>query len=262
MWKKFWSDSRGKVIIILLLVWLSALTHEFSWTKVFYPLLSISAVIVFDWFITRVRSSINFFSLSSIVTGLLIGLILDPGGSIWLILLAAILAVLDKQFLRINFHRHIFNPAAFGILAAAEILNGNIAWWAASWGILPTIIIGIGMVYVLWQIRRLFLPLTFLGVYFVINLLRVGPFDGFRLIFDGTVFMFAFIMLPEPMTSLTRGIWQYLWGSLVGVMLFLLIKSSVQIIDPLLAALLVTNLVGFLWVKLIVPKFLSGSVSH
>lgn len=261
MWRQFWSDSRGKVIIILLLVWIAAIFHEFSLNKAVNPIVSVAAIVIIDWFITRLRNGNNFFSLSSIVTGLLIGLILDPDGSIWLIFFADIFAVLDKQFLRTRIHRHIFNPAAFGLLISAQLFNGNVAWWAVSWGIWPTLIIGLGMIYVLWLLRRLLLPITFLAIYFLINLPSVGSIESLRLIFDGTVFLFAFIMIPEPMTSRARGVWQYLWGTLVGLVLFLLIKSPLQIIDPLLAALLITNMIGFTWVDLITPKFLSGKVS-
>lgn len=242
----FWADSRGKVIVVLLLVWLVALRHHFQWLKVLYPLTAVIAVSLFDWIITRVRSRIHVVSLSSIVTGLLIGLILDPNGSLWFVIVASILAVLNKQFIRSAIHRHIFNPATFGIVISAELLRANIAWWAVSWGIWPVAIIGIGMSLVLWRIRRLFLPLTFIIVYFGLNLFRVGFIDSFRLIFDGTVFLFAFVMVPEPMTSLARGAWQYAWGILVGALLLFWIRLPIQVIDPLLTALLTANIVGFL----------------
>lgn len=241
-----WADSRGKVILILLVLWFAALMSRFRWIEVIYPAVSIGTVVLVDALITRVRTGILVFSLSSVLTGLLIGLILDPNGGIWLILLAAILAVVDKQFLRTNIHRHIFNPAAFGIVVAAQLLGGNVAWWAVSWGIWPVGIIGLGMIWVLWRIRRLFLPLTFFLIYVLINLPRVGAVDSLRLVFDGTVFLFAFIMLPEPMTSLARGIWQYTWGVLVGVLLFFCIRLPISFVDPLLTALLGANVVGFL----------------
>lgn len=244
--RSFWADSRGKVIVILLLVWFAALFYRFHWSEVVYPATGVAIVVFVDAIITRLRTGMNVFSLSSIVTGLLIGLILDPNGSILLVLFAGILAVLDKQLLRTNVHRHIFNPAAFGIVVAAQLLGGNVAWWAVSWGIWPVGIIGIGMIWVLWRIRRLFLPLTFFLIYVFINLPRVGTVDSLRLVFDGTVFLFAFIMLPEPMTSLARGIWQYAWGALVGVLLFLCIRLPVSLVDPLLTALLGANVVGFL----------------
>lgn len=254
-------DSRGKVILVLLAVWFTALIHDFTWLKLIYPAISVLTIVLSEAVIIRLRSGNNFFSLSSIVTGLLIGLILDPAGSPWLILAACFFAVIDKQFLRFDIHHHAFNPAAFGIVVSAQLLSGNVAWWAVSWGILPVIILGFGLSWVLRQLHRIFLPITFLLVYFLINLFRTGPLDSFRLIFDGTVFLFAFIMLPEPMTALARGKWQYFWGLSVGVWLFLLTKIDLPVIDPLLAALLIMNLLGFLWSRRR-TKSLSGSVSH
>lgn len=243
--RSLWADSRGKVVFTLIAIWVAALAHHFRWIEVIYPVVGVITVVFLDWFITRVRTGTNIFSLSSIVTGLLIGLILDPHGGMPLLFLASVLAVFDKQFLRAYIHRHIFNPAAFGILVAAQLLQGNIAWWAVSWGIWPVIILGLMMIWVLSHIRRLFLPLTFLFMYFLINVARTGAVNSARLLLDGTVFLFAFIMLPEPMTSLARGAWQYMWGILVGALLFVLIRFPIPLIDPLLTALLLANLVGF-----------------
>lgn len=258
----FWADSRGKLIIVLLLVWVTAMLHNFSWAKFTNPAMSVLIVIALDWLISRARKSLDIFSLSSVVSGLLIGLILDPTGNVLLIILADVLAVFDKQFLRVDFHRHIFNPAAFGILITAQLFNGNVAWWAVSWGLVPTIVIGFGMIYVLWQIRRLFLPLTFLMIYFFIILTKVGSTESLRFIFDGTAFLFAFVMVPEPMTSLAQDGWQYLWGIMVGLLLLGFIEIPFQIIDPMLAALLTANFLGFVWKNYLRPRFLSGNASY
>lgn len=243
----FWADSRGKVILVLLLVWLAALLHYFQWSQVIYPVAGVIAVSFFDWIITRIRNGVHALSLSSVITGLLIGLILDPGGGILLLLLASFLAVIDKQFARIRRHRHIFNPAAFGIVAATAFLPGNIAWWAVSWGIWPVVFIGLGMLPILLRLRRLMLPCTFLIMYFFLNVGRVGPGASARLLLDGTVFLFAFIMLPEPMTSLARGTWQYVWGVLVGILLLLFVRLPIPLMDPLLTALLAANAIGFVF---------------
>lgn len=241
----FWSDSRGKVILILLITWIFALVHHLQLTEVAFPLGAVSTVCFVDWVITKIRYGRNVLSLSSIVTGLLIGLILDPNGSLWLIVVAALVAVLNKQFLRSDIHHHMFNPAAFGIVLSAQVFSGNIAWWSVSWGVWPVIVIGLGMLWILSGIRRAFLPLTFLLVFFGINVVRMGFGESLRFVFDGAPFLFAFIMLPEPMTSLARGFWQYVWGTLVGVFFYVCILLPLNIIDPFLTALLGANLIGF-----------------
>lgn len=71
--------------------------------------------------------------------------------------------------------------------------------------------------------------------------------NALRLTFDGTVFFFAFIMLPEPKTSPIKGLWQYSWGVFVGGIVLFQNLFGITIGDPLLLALLGANLVRFLF---------------
>lgn len=62
----WWADSRGKVIVVLLALWLVSLVNHFQVSLAINVLLAVIA------------SSLLNPSLSSVVTGLLIGLIFDP----------------------------------------------------------------------------------------------------------------------------------------------------------------------------------------
>lgn len=225
----FWADSRGKVIAVLLLLWLGSL-------HVVAPIPALLGMLLSDAMVSR------HITLSTIVTGLLIGLIFNPTAGIIPIITACFLASLSKNIIRIGPHNHVFNPAAFGIIAASLLFNRPVSWWGASWGIVPVIVLAIGMTPVLWKLKRFFMPVTFLAVYFLVT-------RSFPLLFDGTVFLFAFIMLPEIKTSPGIGFWQYVWGVLVGGLVALGTIFQISFTDPLLLALLVANLVGFILTK-------------
>ncbi len=120
------------------------------------------------------------------------------------------------------------------------ISNRSVAWWGASWGMIPVVIIAIGTLPLLWKLRRFWMPLTFLAVYFI---------SIQRIMFDGTVFLFTFIMLTEPKTSPMQGKWQWGWGILVGILVLVQNLLGLAIADPMLLALLVANLFGYIFIR-------------
>lgn len=261
LWKAWWSDSRGKVIGVLLVLWIAALVHEYQLSSVLSVLLAVGTMITSDLIIAYWLSKKFTFSLSSVVTGLLIGLIADPSGPVASIFIASLASSLSKQFIRIKDLKHVFNPAAFGITVSSLLFNRPVAWWGASWGLVPVSLIALGMLPIIWKLRRLTMPITFLVVYFLINLFQSNIESALRLTLDGTVFLLAFVMLPEPVTAPLRGFWKYGWGILVGSLVAAENILHVSVGDPLLLALLGANVIGYLAVK-VRPRFipLSGIV--
>lgn len=244
--RQFWADSRGKVIVILLILWITALMHQFRLVYVGQPVVAMVSCVMFDWFFTYLRIRRSMFSLSSVITGFLIGLILDPSGGLAATLAASLAACISKQWIGRGGHKHVFNPAALGIIVSSFFFQQPVGWWATAWGIVPVVIIGVGMAPVLWKLRRLWMPLTFLSVYFTSMVLFSGSESAVRFTFDGTVFVFGFIMLVEPMTSIGKGIWRYGWGVVVGVLVALESLVGFSWGDPFLNALLGANIIGFL----------------
>lgn len=245
--RQFWADSRGKVIVILLILWVASLIHQFRLVYVGQPVVAMVACVIFDWFFTYLRMRRSTFSLSSVITGFLIGLILDPSAGLAAILAASLAAAISKQWLGRGGHKHIFNPAAFGITVSSLLFRQPVGWWAAAWGITPVAIIGIGMTPVLWKLRRLWMPLTFLSVYFTSMVLFAGSESAVLLTIDGTVFLFSFIMLAEPITSIGKGMWRYGWGLVVGALVIIETVVGFSWGDPFLNALLGANVIGFLF---------------
>src|SRR3989338_5663899 len=91
-----------------------------------------------------VISLIRFFSLTILLSFIisLVGTLLIESlflfwqsDSLWTYLLAAVLAISSKYILKLG-PKHIFNPAAFGLLTSSIITGTPVAWWGASWNIL------------------------------------------------------------------------------------------------------------------------------
>lgn len=249
--KTFWADSRGNVIAVLIFLWLGILVFQFRAVFVIGVVFAVGASVAFDSLFLWLQTKTRAVSLSSIVTGLLIGLISDPLSGLLPITVACLLASISKNFIGKGPQKHIFNPAAFGIVVSSFIFSRPAAWWGAAWGMVPVGIIAVGMFGALWKLRRQRLPIAFLAVYFVSNLLYGSAQSAIRLTIDGTVFLFAFVMLPEPKTAPMQGKWQWGWGVLVGSLVFAQNMLRIAVGDPLLLALLVANLYSFLYKRLL-----------
>lgn len=252
--RKLLKDSRVQVALVLTAVWLLAVWHDRTINSFLFPLLSVLTVACLDLAITKIRAKIWFLSASSVVSGLLIGLIIAPAGEVWVILIAALFASLSKQFIGAGVRRHIFNPAAFGIMAVNFAFGTPIAWWGVAWSRLPLLVLVPAMIWILWRLKRQFIPLTFVAVYFVYLLTLMTPSGALKTLVDGSVMLFVLVMLPEPITSPNWGYFKYLFGALAAVLAIALPKFLL-VSDNFLAALLLGNLIGFLWIWL--PKTFS-----
>jgi len=157
------------------------------------------------------------FSESALVTGLLIGFILSAQEAWWFAPAAAMIAIFSKQFLRIK-GRHIFNPAAFGAMAAVLFLNGNTFWYGAyEW----FLVIPAGL-YFVSRLKRL--P-TVAAFYLAAAALYGGQALLHKTSFpDSMIYLnhfFIFVMLIEPKTSPFDKAGMMMFGGFAGVLSFL-----------------------------------------
>ena len=241
--KTLFVNTRLRVAFLLATIWIVYLFFHFTPQVFLLPLFSIVLVVFFDLLVTYIRKRTFYLASSSLVTGFLIGLILSPTEGLWIFVFACALAVLSKQCISFGAHKHIFNPAALGIFTTSLLFGVPVAWWAVSWSPWVILII-ISIFYTLYRLRRLWLPITFLSVY-VLYFFIIENRIVYSSFFDGTVFLFAFIMLPEPITSFAIGKWKYMFGPLVAV--FAIVLGNLQTLpDVFLPALLLGNLIGFL----------------
>lgn len=238
------ANTRVRIALVLAAIWLITVVFNFSIQAFFMPIFSVLLVTFFDLLITYLRKKVWYFPASSFVTGFLIGLIISPNETPLAFILAAALSVFSKQFIRTGEHKHIFNPAAFGILSTSFILHPPISWWGVSWS--PWIILVILSVsYTLLTLKRLLLPTTFLFAYSLYFFIAASQDFVLPQVIGGTIFLFAAVMLPEPITSPANGRLKYLFGPLL-VALAIILGTKEGLPDVLLPALLLGNVVYYL----------------
>lgn len=240
-------DSRAQVLGILFLLWIAAIVKEPSWQVVLYPLYSVLLLSFLDLGLTFFKTKKWYYPFSSMVSGLLIGFLIHYSQGIIILTTAVLLAFVSKQFIKIK-KRHIFNPAALGAYFSSLILNHPISWWVIATGGILTVI-PILASFTLHKLRRLQFTIIFLLGYFIFFTLIQGVKASFSLTFDGTIFLFAFIMLTEPMTSNINGFWKYGFSIVILGIVIINYFLRLNIGDPLLFSLLLTNLLSRLLPK-------------
>jgi Na+-translocating ferredoxin:NAD+ oxidoreductase RnfD subunit len=217
------------------------------------------------------------YSKSAIITGLFIGSLLDPGQTVFIPALAAIIAILSKIFFRAKM-RHFFNPTLFslfiitlissiarnfassstGTIIEAIIPNSvSIGWWSSA-NMLATLALGL---FISIKFRRLGLTLPFLLVYFVISVLMnpsvITPnslmTSLLNVLNDTALMFFVFFMLVEPKTSPFSGRGRLIYGPVVAILFFAvgmilpqLLVSTGLLLDQTAATILIGNLIAWI----------------
>lgn len=239
--KNIIQDARAQVFSVLILLWITYVVKEPSWQVIIYPLYSIILFSLLDLSITFIKTKKLYYPFSSLVSGLLIGFLIHYSQGIIILTLSVIIAYLSKQFLRIK-NRDVFNPAALGVVISTFFLRSTVSWWATASGGISLVLI-LPVTYVLYKLKRFQFTLIFLAGYFIFFTIIQGYKTALTLTVDGTVFLFAFIFLTEPMTSSISKFWKWGFGLVVLVILIINYLLKLSFTDPLLFALLITNLI-------------------
>lgn len=232
-------DVRFQLSIVLLLIWFLNLFFRPSFNIAIYPLLAAFLFSVLDIIFTCVRTKKIYLPFSAIVSGLIIGLILDDTLGLFYLCIAVFAAFISKHFIKVQ-SRHIFNPAAFGLFVSSVLFHSSISWWSvigAKTYALPLIF----LLPVLKRLRRLHIPLIFLGGVFIYLTFTTGIQSSLFLMTDGSLLFFALVMLTEPMTTKIFRFWKY--GSPLIMLAIYIIFMTFRIFGPdlFLSALLLIN---------------------
>lgn len=140
--------------------------------------------------------------------------------------LAAFITITSKFVFRVD-GKHIFNPVNIGI-ALTTLLTGD-AWVSpGQWGSSFTTLyfVGAAGLIVLLRVGRIDLSIAFLGTYLGLELVRsclwLGwPADHFtHLMTNGTLMLFSFFMITDPVTTPNHPKARMLWAAMVGVLTF------------------------------------------
>lgn len=214
---------------------------------------TLAAAVITSWGGTRVMALLfrtRPHTESSLITGLLLFFVMFPSSTpegVGGIAVAGLAAAASKYLVAFR-GRHIFNPAAFGAVAATLLQLGAAAWWPANPAMLPLVLIF--TLVLLYRTRKLPMGLVFLVVAAGILVLRLGagglaPGDALTLVFQSYPLLFLLgFMLTEPLTLPPRRWQQFLVAAIVGAVLALQISIPPVFLGPEFA-LLIGNAVAF-----------------
>lgn len=173
---------------------------------------------VFGSFLLNIpRSSIK----SAVITAL--GLcLLFSANSLWTYALCGVLAIASKFVIRLN-GKHIFNPSLFGIVFC--LLFTNDAWVSpGKWGneyLMVVFFIACALL-VLLKVGRIDTSLSFLGTLMALEFFRTCIYFNDNIwVFlqkfsSGTILLFAFFMITDPMTTPRSFKGRLIYGCIIG----------------------------------------------
>lgn len=188
---------------------------------------------------------------SALITALGLCLLLKAN-SHWTLALAATVAIGSKFIIRIK-GKHLFNPANFGIIAAI-LITGD-AWISpGQWGneAMLTYFFGGAALIVLFRVGRIDTSLAFLGTYFMLEFCRTywylgWEMDHFLMKFqNGSLLLFTFFMITDPMTTPNHKMARIIWGAGVAGLTFILTSWFYLHTAPIWALIIITPTVAIL----------------
>lgn len=248
-----------QLALILLLI---ALSSFFQYPLPFVTkilVLSLLSTVGSDLLFIYLRKHALFIPYAAIVTGLILGLTINPLLPWYGILLISVIASASKHFVQIS-NRHIFNPAAIGLVVGNMLLNDTVSWWGVSFQVLKLTPLNIVVFFMLLapifvsgiRIKRFGSVGAFLLTYSVLLFLQ-NQASPLMTLTNPTVLFFAITMLPEPMTSpsvLRRQIFYGAFVATTAIVYFYLpfsrsLLATNLLPDGLLPFLLLGNLVFF-----------------
>lgn len=197
---------------------------------------SVVSAVVLDSVIIYLKEKKFFITESSVITGLIIGYVLYSQQSLWIFLLASLLAIGSKYFIAVN-KKHLFNPAALGIFVSILLFHATTQWKGTY---LWYILVPVG-VYFVYKIRKI----EIIAGYFLAFLVLFGTQAfiqriNFFNIFGYLSYFYVFIMVIEPKTTPIRPPVKFMFGMCLCILIFILTETGARF-DVELCSLLVLN---------------------
>ncbi len=164
---------------------------------------------------------------SACITGLGLALLMKANDPV-LYLFAALLSIGMKFLTKVN-GKHLWNPANFGIVTVAALSND--AWISpGQWGSNAIIlfVIGTAGLAVLSNIRRLETGIVFLTTFAILEFVRTILYLGWEhdvfllKLSSGSLWLFAFFMITDPMTTPNHPKVRIVWAMTVALVSFYL----------------------------------------
>lgn len=225
---KFLYEDARHMQILYLSIFLYYGINELSWEVSTLQIVSVIGSAVGTQMIwTKITGGKYNSWKSALITALGLCLLLKSTSLLTLIL-AAVLAISSKFVIRIK-NKHLFNPANFGIIISILVFQD--AWISpGQWGSSALFLFALSVLggIILFKIGRLETSIVFLGSLFLMEYFRTVVYQGwemdvlFHKFSSGTLLLFAFFMITDPMTipnaRKSRVIWSLI---LAGATFFL-----------------------------------------
>lgn len=258
---KYLTMPKVQMIFVLLFFFLVTLSQIGLPTALYLLSTCVGFCVLSDVLFAFVRRQKVFTTpFAAVVTGFILTLIIDPSALWYQILIICVSAMAIKNFLRIK-NRHILNPAASGLLIGWVVFQLQPSWWAASlfkgeneliFNVLLYLgILGIGFISC-YKVGRYVTALTFIAVYSVLFALVTGtftPLEFLKTVSSPGLLFYAYLMVPEPMTSPVNKKRQAMYGTIVAVLsavfVYITFTLGVSLPDASILALLIGNLLFF-----------------
>lgn len=244
------------VLLLLFSVVLSIINIP---TSLYLLLTCVGFSLVLDILFTFLRRRELFKPFAALVTGFILTLIIDPSASWYQILTICAAAMGIKNFVRFG-NRHIFNPAASGLIVGWIVFGLSPSWWGATlfhgenellFNILLYILLFAAAYVSCFRLRRGYSVGIYLLTYALLSIpLGSSMQSVIQTIFSPGVLFYALVMLPEPMTSPVSRNRQLMYGGWVAALTVLGVYTvgkfqSSSVPDFSLVALLIGNLLFF-----------------
>jgi enediyne biosynthesis protein E5 len=243
--KKFVKTPKGYLIIILSILMIAGLVNNSPLKGILNVVLSILVAIVIDWSVGRFKKRKRIMLDGGIITGLIISLVLSTAVPWYQVMYTTIIAIASKHVLTSG-NKPIFNPAAFGLLAAILLFSSEQSWWGGM-SLLPVWLlplIFVGGYLITKKVNKFPQVLSFLGVYFLLFILctifhlKVGG-EVFRPPFINSTLFLAFFMLTDPPTSPAKYKEQIIFSTLaaiISVFMYVVVGGLAYLLIGLLLA--------------------------
>lgn len=225
--EKFMSDARHYQIAFLSVFLFFGIT-SLGWDVDAKKFIVTFATCFLTQFLFIVITKGNFNSLKSSLISSFSLCLMFKANMLETVALASFLSIASKFILKIN-GKHIFNPTNFGIIVT--ILFTHDAWVSpGQWGSNGLLIFSVGLLglVVLLKVKRLDTALaffiTFAGLMFYRSVLYLHwPMNFyFHQLSSGTLLLFTFFMITDPVSTPSNKYARIIWASAVGVLAYYL----------------------------------------
>ena len=225
---------KSYMIVFLAVLGLAYVFTSQRFDFLFQMIFATAATVAIDVAINLVKIKKLALSSSAVISGLFIGTIL-PLSPFYIIVAAALVSMLSKHVIKFS-KRHIFNPAAFGIVVSGIIFSFVPIWWSSA--TLLSIPLGLFIVY---KMRKWLLVLSFIITYYALLMLQNLSDTSVISFINPTLFFFMLFMLTEPLTSAYARPAMVAQGIMVGI-LVILVSTYVSGAEIFLLPLLISNI--------------------